>query len=106
MLQCLARRIQGLDISQLELATLALASLSGIPVILWWDKPLGALKRKLTDVSFANDEPDPEFHGFLWSKFKPWHLFESSYWITTESMFDSTGGKGKESKGTVRIMTS
>ena len=57
MLQCLTRRIQGLNISQLELTKLALASLNGITFIFWWDKPLGAqtpvrvhLKRKLTDA--------------------------------------------------------
>jgi len=55
ILQCLGRRIQGLDLTQLELTTLALASLNGITFVLWWDKPLGAqaivrvyLKRKLT----------------------------------------------------------
>ena len=57
ILQSLARCHQGLNISQLELTTLALASLNGITFILWWDKPLGAhiplrvnLKRKLTDA--------------------------------------------------------
>lgn len=54
--QCLARHVQGLDLTQLELTTLALASLNGITFFLWWDKPLGAqtpvhveLKRRLTD---------------------------------------------------------
>ena len=56
ILQCLGRWMQGLNLTQLELTTLALASLNGITFILWWDKPLGAqavvrvhLKRKLTD---------------------------------------------------------
>jgi len=56
ILQCVGRRIQGLNLTQLELTTLALASLNGITFILWWDKPLGAqavvrvhLKRKLAD---------------------------------------------------------
>ena len=55
ILQCLGRRIQGLDLTQLELTTLALASLNGITFALWWAKPLGAqaivrvyMKRKLT----------------------------------------------------------
>ena len=55
IVQCIARRIQGLDMTQLELTTLALASLNAITFALWWDKPLGAqivvrkhLKRKLT----------------------------------------------------------
>ena len=57
ILQCLGRRIQGLDLTHIELTTLALASLNGITFALWWDKPLGAqaivrvyLKRKLTDL--------------------------------------------------------
>lgn len=54
---CIARRVQGLGFTQLELTTLALASMNGITLILWWDKPLGAqapvrvyLKRRLTGV--------------------------------------------------------
>ena len=57
ILNCLGRRIQGLYLTQLEVTTLALASLNGITLALWWDKPLGSqavvrvhLKRKLTDV--------------------------------------------------------
>ena len=60
MLQCLARHVQGLSTTQLELTTLALASLNGITFLLWWDNPLGAqafvrvhMKRKLTDVERA-----------------------------------------------------
>jgi len=56
ILQCVGRLAQGLNLTQLELTTLALASLNGITFVLWWDKPLGAksvvrvyLKRKLTD---------------------------------------------------------
>ena len=57
IVQCIAQLIQGLYITQLELATLALASLNEITVILWWDKLLGAwtlmriyLERKLKDA--------------------------------------------------------
>jgi len=56
IVQCIARRVQGLSLTQLELTTLAVASLNGITFILWWDKPLGAntpvrvYVRKLTDV--------------------------------------------------------
>jgi len=41
ILQCLGRRGQGLDLTHLELTTVALASLNGIIFVLWWDKPLG-----------------------------------------------------------------
>jgi len=57
ILQCFGRRIQGLDLTLIELTTLGLASLNGVTFALWWDKPLGVqaivrvyLKRKLTDL--------------------------------------------------------
>jgi len=57
ILQCIGRLVQGLSLTQLELTTLALASLNGITFILWWDKPLGVrapvrvyMNRKLTDA--------------------------------------------------------
>jgi hypothetical protein len=56
IVQCITRVVQGLALTQLELTTLALASLNGITMILWWKKPLGAqtvvrvyLKDKLTE---------------------------------------------------------
>ena len=41
ILQCIARGIQGLSLTELELATLALASLSAITSVFWLRKPLG-----------------------------------------------------------------
>lgn len=71
IIQCIARRVQGFDLTQLELTTLALASLNGITFILWWHKPLGAqapvhmyLKRKLTDA-----ERNTEVRGFFSDSF-------------------------------------
>jgi len=67
IIQCIARRVQGFNLTRLELTTLALASLNGITSILWWHKPLGAqapvrmyLKRKLTNV-----ERNTEVSGFF-----------------------------------------
>jgi len=42
LVQCIARGMQGLAITELELVTLALASLNGITYFFWWDKPLSA----------------------------------------------------------------
>jgi len=39
--QCIARGKQDLALTELELVTLALASLNGIMYYFWWDKPLG-----------------------------------------------------------------
>jgi len=38
--QCIARRVQGLPITELELATIAFAALNFVIYLLWWDKPL------------------------------------------------------------------
>ena len=39
IIQCIARGVAGLNITQLEIATLAFAVLNGILYFLWWDKP-------------------------------------------------------------------
>ncbi|KDR70339.1 hypothetical protein GALMADRAFT_76109 [Galerina marginata CBS 339.88] len=38
--QCIARRVQGLIITELELVTLAFAALNGVIYMFWWFKPL------------------------------------------------------------------
>jgi len=40
ILQCVARGIQGLALTELELVTLAMASLNAITFAFWWSKPL------------------------------------------------------------------
>jgi len=54
--QCIERHVQALNLTQLELTTLALASLNASTFILWWNKPLGVqvpvrvyMNRELTD---------------------------------------------------------
>jgi hypothetical protein len=41
IIQCIARFIQGLAITELEVATLALGSMNGLLYFFWWNKPLG-----------------------------------------------------------------
>jgi len=38
--QCIARGVQGLALTELELVTIALASLNAITYFFWWNKPL------------------------------------------------------------------
>jgi hypothetical protein len=38
--QCIARGAYGLDVTELEVVTLAFATLTGVIYYLWWDKPL------------------------------------------------------------------
>ncbi|KAF8659461.1 hypothetical protein AX16_001828 [Volvariella volvacea WC 439] len=40
VVQCIARHIEGLALTELELVTLAFAALNAMTYILWWDKPL------------------------------------------------------------------
>src|SRR6266545_4336608 len=41
IIQCIARGQQQLALTELELVTLALASLNGVTFAIWWYKPLG-----------------------------------------------------------------
>ncbi|KAH9961084.1 hypothetical protein BC827DRAFT_1376455 [Russula dissimulans] len=40
VMQCIARGVQGLPITELELVTIAFAGLNFVIYLLWWDKPL------------------------------------------------------------------
>jgi len=94
ILQCVGRRMQGLNLTHLELTTLALASLNGITFILWWDKPLGAetvvrihLKRKLAD----SERVPLEVSDIFWVHCP---LFTSNLgWSFSAVPNDSTGAK-------------
>lgn len=44
ILQCIARGLQGLALTELELVTLAMASLNAITFAFWWSKPLSVLE--------------------------------------------------------------
>ena len=41
IIQLIARRVQGLTITELELTTAALAGLNSVMYLFWWSKPLG-----------------------------------------------------------------
>ncbi|KAI9507278.1 hypothetical protein F5148DRAFT_1285455 [Russula earlei] len=40
VVQCIARGVQGLPVTELELVTVAFATLNFVMYLLWWDKPL------------------------------------------------------------------
>jgi len=75
ILQCVARREQGLALTELELVTLALASLNATTYVFWWHNPLGvqepvriyykpeanAEERRIATLDDASDgSPDAE----------------------------------------------
>ena len=91
-IQCIARRIVGLSITQLELATLAFAVLNIILYMVWWHKPLGVacpvpVHLRHPTTSEASLEPPllPLFHhhssafacfrAYFFKKFKEEGLF-------------------------------
>jgi hypothetical protein len=55
VMQCIARGVRGLPITELELATIAFAGLNFVMYLLWWDKPLNVecgvrvYKKRITD---------------------------------------------------------
>ncbi|KAH9959090.1 hypothetical protein BC827DRAFT_527183 [Russula dissimulans] len=55
VMQCIARGVQGLPITELELATIAFAGLNFVIYVLWWDKPLNVecgvrvYRKRITD---------------------------------------------------------
>lgn len=56
ILQCIARRINHLPITELELATLAFAALNGCMYFCWWDKPFDV--RIPIPVQLLPEEPE------------------------------------------------
>ena len=54
--QCVARGVEGIALTELELVTLALASLNGLMYYFWWDKPLG-VKEPIKLYPIGTDPP-------------------------------------------------
>ena len=65
MIQVIARHFQGLDITQVELLTTALATLNGIMYFLWWNKPLDV--RCSIPIHYL-DVPKPIHERYVFSK--------------------------------------
>lgn len=55
VIQCIARAVDGLPITQLELATIAFVVCGILMYLLWWDKPFG-IERRQTFVATVDDE--------------------------------------------------
>lgn len=60
--QCIARRVQGLTITELEIVTLAFTTLNGAMYAFWWNKPLDVRRPVRVDFkseSIATSEESP-----------------------------------------------
>lgn len=85
IIQIIARAAQGLDITELELTTAALAGLNSVMYIFWWSKPcdvrfpvvlrtkgaeqLLAKTSKATTWKYPDSEPDFDFRVHIWTAF-------------------------------------
>jgi len=90
VVQATARVLNGLDLTLLEVSTLALACSNGIAILLWWHKPLGAqkpvrvlLKRRLTRAeSDARERRSDAEAGFAAAlTFNPIHSQMGGTWL-------------------------
>jgi hypothetical protein len=62
VMQCIARGVQGLPITELELATIAFAGLNFVIYLLWWDKPLNVQCGVRVYEKRRTDEPMDDGH--------------------------------------------
>jgi hypothetical protein len=58
--QCIARRVQGLVVTELELVTLAFATLNFIIYFFWWNKPLDVVTSVRVDLLPASPLRSPK----------------------------------------------
>jgi len=71
VMQCIARAVQGLPITELELITVAFATLNLVLYVLWWDKPLNVqrgvrvYRKRMTEGPV--DDGDVEATVGFWS---------------------------------------
>jgi len=60
LVQCGARGVQGLALTELELVTLALASLNAVTFVFWWHKPLGVQEPVKIYLKTPEEGPLPQ----------------------------------------------
>ncbi|KAF8659476.1 hypothetical protein AX16_001843 [Volvariella volvacea WC 439] len=72
VVQCIARRVEGLLLTELELVTLAFAALNVMTYILWWDKPLNIeypiyFDREGKRVDGPEEQEEAAWYQKLWN---------------------------------------
>jgi hypothetical protein len=69
VMQCIARGAQGLPITELELVTVAFATLNFVTYLLWWDKPLNVQRGVRLYKKRPTEEPIDDGHAETTSGF-------------------------------------
>ncbi|KAJ2929677.1 hypothetical protein H1R20_g7406, partial [Candolleomyces eurysporus] len=60
VVQCIARGVQRLTVTELEIVTLAYAALNGAMYFFWWDKPLDVQCPVVIPIPFEDYPDDPK----------------------------------------------
>ncbi|KAI9507069.1 hypothetical protein F5148DRAFT_999850 [Russula earlei] len=63
VMQCIARGVQGLPVTELELVTVAFATLNLVMYLLWWDKPLNVRCGVRVYKKRQTEQPDEDVDG-------------------------------------------
>ncbi|EAU86174.2 hypothetical protein CC1G_03385 [Coprinopsis cinerea okayama7 len=78
IVQCIARAIEKLDVTELEIVTLAYAALNGVVYYLWWGKPLDVQRPEVISIDPSNypgHPPEPS-HLEYYRTLMPWYKEE------------------------------
>ncbi|KAF8648130.1 hypothetical protein AX16_006380 [Volvariella volvacea WC 439] len=89
VVQCIARCIEGLALTELELVTLAFAALNAVTYVLWWDKPLSVEYPIYVDKEGKRVDGPEEEEEEAWYT-KAWKVLTGS---------QSGGDRGEEGVG-------
>lgn len=94
IIQCITRHIQRLSLTELELVTLALASLNAVTFVIWWHKPLGVQDpvRIYLEVAAPTDEPAPRQVGGMADLSKTSSIFVREISISRVTMSSARAG--------------
>jgi len=76
--ECIVRKIQGLPITELELATVAFAALNFVIYLLWWDKPLNVQRGVRVYKKRPTEEPMED--GYVEATTGFWVALRDLFW--------------------------
>ena len=108
IMQCIARRVQGLVVTELELVTLAFATLNSVMYFLWWNKPLDVestcpVYLKRARVEGENNGEKGSYNKLLVAQKIPSHLLSLDK-ILVESEVITNDNQGGSNQGMYSIL--
>lgn len=109
VLQCLARAVKRLPVTELEIITLAFALVNLITYVLWWNKPQDVNsphRVQMISYEIQPETPGEDFSARQLARHGDWHEFWSHTFRKTIGNFAYMGGKNKNiAPGAKRVPT-